>query len=367
MMIGGARAGVLVRYLARRVLVAIVWVSVVLLGVFTLVEMIRELRDLAGDYGLIEMAGYMLQTTPRRLYDIFPFAALIGTLIGVGSLSQSNELVAMRAAGLHRKKISAYVLAVVGLCLLGLVAVSEWWVPSLETKAQADRDQARLGQIDLDRSGALWLRDDQLMVRIGHSIWGGDDQLALTNVLIYRLNDDLQPVTTYQASQAVHEVDQWRLDGVTITELNGQGVSVAEHDRWRLPSTIAPELFDAALTRPRLLSTQDLMAMRAFLAANALDDGPYAQAMWERVLFPVNVLAMVLIGLPFALGGVFRQSPRGGLGLNVFVGIGLGLVFFVLSRVVQGVVTLWPIPIWLGSLLPAVLISVVALGLLARR
>jgi lipopolysaccharide export system permease protein len=107
--------------------------------------------------------------------------------------------------------------------------------------------------------------------------------------------------------------------------------------------------------------------MQAFLEANALDAGPYTEALWERVLFPVNVLAMVLIGLPFALGGVFRQSPRGGLGLNVFVGIGLGLVFFVLSRLVQGVVTLWPIPIWLGSLLPAVLISALALVLLARR
>ena len=362
-----AKPGVLIRYLARRVLVAIAWASVVLLGVFTLVETIRELRDLAGEYGLIDMASYMLKTTPRRLYDIFPFAALIGTLIGVGSLTQANELVAMRAAGMHRKKISAHVLAVVGLCLLGLVAVSEWLVPGLETQAQADRDQARLGQIDLDRSGALWLRDAQLMVRIGHSIWGGDDGLALTNVLIYRLDERLQPVVTYRAAQAVHEPGRWRLRDVTRTELGRDGVAVAQHDQWTLPSSIAPELFDAAVTRPRLLSTRDLVEMQAFLEANALDAEPYTQALWERVLFPVNVLAMVLIGLPFALGGVFRQSPRGGLGLNVFVGIGLGLVFFVLSRVIQGVVTLWPIPIWLGSLLPAAMISMVALALLARR
>ena len=359
--------GVLVRYVARRVLAAIGWVTIALLGVHTLVEMIRELRDLAGDYGLVAMASYLLQTTPRRLYDIFPFAALIGTLIGVGSLTQSNELVAMRAAGMHRKRISAHVLGVVAVCLLVLVAVSEWAVPVLETRAQADRDQARLGQIDLDRSGALWLRDAQLMVRINHSIWGGDDQLALTHVFIYRLNDALQPVTTYRAEQAVHDADRWRLDNVTITQLNADGVSVERHDRWTLPSTIAPELFDAAVTRPRLLSTRDLVEMQAFLEANALDAGPYTEALWERVLFPVNVLAMVLIGLPFALGGVFRQSPRGGLGLNVFVGIGLGLVFFVLSRLVQGVVTLWPIPIWLGSLLPAMLISALALALLARR
>jgi len=348
------------------ILLAVGWVSVVLLGLYTLIELIREARHLTGDYNAWSMAWYVLQTSPRRLYDIFPFAALIGTLIGVGSLAQSNELVAMRAAGVHRKQISGYALAVIGACLVVLVAISELFVPALETNAQANRDQARSGEIRLDSQGALWVRDGRYMIRIGQSIWDDSGQLQFSDVLVYELGEGLEPAATLAAQSAQHETGQWTLDEVILTSFNGNPATRREAS-WSLRSTISPELFNAAVTRPRLLATRDLIDMQSFLKDNALDAGPYTEALWERVFFPVNVLAMVLIGLPFALGGVFRQSPRGGLGLNVFAGIALGLTFFVLSRLVQGVVTLWPIPIWLGSLLPALLISTLALALLARR
>lgn len=364
---GRGQRALLVRYLARSIGIAVVWVSVVLLGVYTLVELIRELRALSGEYGALQMASYVIQTSPRRLYDIFPFAALIGTLIGVGTLAQSNELIAMRAAGVHRKKIGLYAITVIGFWLLLLVLMSEFFVPTLERQAQASRDQARSGQIQLDRHGALWVRDGEFMIRVGHSMVDDEGGLLFTDVLIYQLDSSLRPVATHQAKRAVHEPTRWQLFEVTSTEYGSAGVRFEAHADRALPSEISPELFDAAVTRPRLLSTRDLMQMQAFLSDNALDASPYTEALWERVFFPVNVLAMVLIGLPFALGGVFRQSPRGGLGLNVFIGITLGLVFFVLSRVVQGVITLWPIPIWFGSALPAVLIAAVAFWLLSRR
>lgn len=356
----------LIRYLAGTILWAVGGVSAVLLGLYTLIELIREARHLTGDYDALSMAWYVLQTSPRRLYDIFPFAALIGTLIGVGSLAQSNELVAMRAAGVHRKQISGYALAVIGACLVVLVAISELFVPALETNAQANRDQAQSGEIRLDSQGALWVRDGRYMIRIGQSIWDDAGRLQFSDVLVYELGPGLQPEATLVARSAHHQTGQWTLDEVSLTSFDDNPITRQEAS-WSLRSTISPELFRAAVTRPRLLATRDLIDMQSFLRDNALDAGPYTEALWERVFFPVNVLAMVLIGLPFALGGVFRQSPRGGLGLNVFVGIALGLTFFVLSRLTQGVVTLWPIPIWLGSLLPAFMISTLALALLARR
>jgi len=358
--------GVLVRYLARTILIAVVSVSLVLLGLYTLIELIRQARDLGGDYGALSMGWYLLQTSPRRLYDIFPFAALIGTLIGIGALAQSNELVAMRAAGVHRRQITGYALGVIGACLLMLVVVSEVFVPVLETKAQAHRDQAIGGQIKLDRYGAMWVRDGRYMIRIGHSVWDESNHLSFAELLVYELDQDLTPVQSLVAKKGTHGSGTWVLADVLITPLVDPSMA-READSISLPSTIAPELFDAALTRPRLLATRDLVQMQQFLRANALDATPYTEALWGRVFFPINVLAMVLIGLPFALGGVFRQNPRGGLGLNVFAGIGLGLVFFVLTRLTQGLVTLWPVPIWIGSALPALLISALAFALLARR
>lgn len=367
MVVGKSFDGVLIRYLARSILVAVVWTSIILLGLYTLIELIREARDLTGEYGAVSMMWYVLQTTPRRLYDIFPFAALIGTLIGVGALAQSNELVAMRAAGVHRPQISAYALSVIGALLMMLVVVSELFVPVLETRASAFRDQAKSGEIQLDRHGAMWVRDGRYMIRIGHSVWDESGNLSFADVLVYELDTDRRPERTWAAKQASHDEGRWVLLGVQRTALVDERPKTEHLASEALASTLSPELFEAAVTRPRLLATRHLIDMQRFLNANALDATPYSEALWERIFFPINVLAMVLIGLPFALGSVFRQNPRGGLGLNVFAGIALGLVFFVLSRLIQGVVTLWPIPVWLGSALPAVLISSLALALLARR
>lgn len=364
---GAGFEGVLIRYVTRSILLAVFWTSIMLLGLYTLIELIREVRDLTGEYGAVSMAWYVLQTTPRRLYDIFPFAALIGTLIGVGALAQSNELVAMRAAGVHRPQISGYALTVIGVLLMVLVVVSELFVPVLETRASMYRDQARLGEIQLDRHGAMWVRDGQFMIRVGHSVWSESGNLSFADVLVYELGADRKPMRTWVAEQAVHDQGRWALFGVARSALASQSPQMERIDTETLPSNLSPELFEAAVTRPRMLATRDLMDMQRFLQANALDATPYTEALWERVFFPINVLAMVLIGLPFALGSVFRQNPRGGLGLNVFAGIALGLVFFVLSRLIQGVATVWPIPVWLGSALPALLFSGVALVLLARR
>ena len=358
---------VLIRYLATTIGLSVALVSLVLLGLYSLIEVIRELRDLGGDYGVWSMFLYVLQTSPRRLYDIFPFAALIGTLIGVGSLAQTNELVAMRAAGLHRKQISGYAMGVIGVCLLVLILVSELFVPALETRAQGHRELARSGQITLDGQGAFWVRDGDHMIRIGHSVWEVDQTLQFADLMVYELGEGLVPRRSLQALTGRHETGQWTLLDVTITPLMDQAPRAQSRPEVAIPSKLSSELFDAAVTRPRLLATHDLFKMQSFLKDNALDATPYTEALWQRVFFPVNVLAMVLIGLPFAMGGVFRQNPRGGLGLNVFSGIVLGLIFFVLSRLVQGGAGVWQVPIWLASLLPALIISSLAFYLLTRR
>jgi lipopolysaccharide export system permease protein len=175
------------------VLIGIALVSLLLVGVYSLIELIREARALQGGYGLVQMLWYLAQTMPRRLYDIFPFAALIGTLLGLGGLASGNELVAMRAAGFDRRQLIIRVLAGVSLCLLILMLLSELAIPGLEAKARSERQQARTGQVHLGGHGDLWLRDGGQIVRIGYSAWLGEAHIEFGELLIYRLDADMQP------------------------------------------------------------------------------------------------------------------------------------------------------------------------------
>jgi len=354
-------AGILGRYVGRAVLAAVLIVAVLLVGLYTIIELVRESRDLTGDYGVVEMLVYLAQTTPSRLYDIFPFAVLIGTLLGLGGLAATRELVAMRAAGFDRRQILISVLAAVGLCLAVLFVVSETLLPQLEARASAERDQARSGQVRLGRYGALWLRDGHLMLRIDYSSWSARETPEFSQLLIYRLDDAMRPLQILTAGTASHDGSRWRLSNVAARTIDGSEPP-EEHAQLVLESTLSYDLFSSAVTRPRMLAIADLIDMIKLLGANELNTEPYRQALWNRLFYPLNVLAMILISLPFAFGG----ARHGGRGLSLLAGVSLGLMFFVVSRLVRGAALLWPGPLWLLMLMPALLFGLLGLVLLRR-
>nr|WP_276207561.1 LPS export ABC transporter permease LptG [Wenzhouxiangella sp. XN201] len=353
--------GIAGRYVGRSVLIWVVLVALLLLGLYTLIEGIREARDMTGDYGPLAMLAYMAQTTPSRLYDIFPFAALIGVMLGLGGLAATNELVALRAAGFDRGQILASVLGVIMLCLLVLFLLGESMIPGLEARASAQRDQLRSGQVHLGKFGALWLRDGDKILRIGYSAWADDDQPEFGDVLVYRLASNMQPELLMHADGATHDGSAWRLRGVTRRGVF-ETPDWERRGRVELDSTLSYDLFASAVSKPRMLAIVDLLGMIRLLDANDLDTGPYRQALWNRVFYPLNVIAMILIALPFA----FRGGRQGGRGLSIFAGLSLGLMFFVISRLIRGSAMLWPGPLWLLMILPALFFGTIGLLLLRR-
>jgi len=330
-------SGILGRYVSRTVLVWVLIVAVLLVGLYTLIELVREAQDLTGDYGPVQMLAFIAQTTPSRLYDIFPFAALIGTMLGLGGLAGTNELVAMRAAGYDRGRVLASVMLSVGACLLVLFLLAELVIPGLEARASAQRDQLRIGQVHLGKYGALWLRDGSMMIRIGYSAWSDDNQPEFGNVLVYHVDEGMQPDRVMHATSATHTGDAWKFRQVAERGVFDERQSRRESSM-TLDSTLSYDLFASAVSKPRMLAIGDLMGMISLLEANELDTGRYRQALWNRAFFPLNVLAMILVSLPFA----FRGSRQGGRGLSLFAGLSLGLMFFVISRLIRGTAMLWP-------------------------
>ncbi|TVR91763.1 MAG: LPS export ABC transporter permease LptG [Wenzhouxiangellaceae bacterium] len=353
-------ARVLTLYLARSVLVWIGLTCLLLLAVYTLIEVIREARSLTGDYGAVQMLWFLMQTTPRRLYDIFPFAALIGTLLGLGALASANELVAMRVAGFDRRQLMVRVLLTVMVCLALMMWMAEWLIPDLEARARAERQQARTGQLHVGGTGQFWLRDGPFMVRLGEAVWVDQEQLVFTDILVYRLDSSMRPEAIITAERGWHSGANWQLAQVSWRELaDGH---LGRQESADLASVLTPGLFQAAVSRPRLLAMRDLYRMRSYLDRSGLDTGPYDQAFWSRIFFPLNVIAMVLIALPF----VFRSARSGNQGAGLFIGVMLGLVFFVVSRLSAGMALLWPLPLWLSTMLPALLIIAVSAVLMRR-
>ena len=101
------------KYIAKTVLSGILIVLLVLVGLFTFFSFIDQVDDIGKQrYGLWQAIQYVILEIPRHIYDVFPSAALLGSLLGLGLLANNNELTVMRAAGLSIVRIATSVLII---------------------------------------------------------------------------------------------------------------------------------------------------------------------------------------------------------------------------------------------------------------
>ena len=94
------------RYVGRAALTGMVAVWSAMTILFILFSLLDELRDTQGDYGTGDGCWFIALTTARMAYQIFPVSALVGSLLGIGSLASANELVAFRTSGVSRLRLA---------------------------------------------------------------------------------------------------------------------------------------------------------------------------------------------------------------------------------------------------------------------
>lgn len=86
----------------------------VLVGLDAVLAMANEIDSIGdGDYGFFSAVNLHRAHPPRRAYMMFPTAAVIGALMGLGQLAASSELTAPVCARPSRKRLSASVGAAV--------------------------------------------------------------------------------------------------------------------------------------------------------------------------------------------------------------------------------------------------------------
>ena len=101
------------RYIGRDVLLATLLVFGGLIALFAFFDLIHELGDVGrGDYTISRALLYVTLHLPSRLYELFPVAALIGTLFAIAQLVANSEYTVMRASGMSLARVAWSVLRV---------------------------------------------------------------------------------------------------------------------------------------------------------------------------------------------------------------------------------------------------------------
>ena len=138
------------RYVGRVVLGYVLAVWLVLVGLDFMLGgggLMAQLDDLGkGSYGFADAFLYSSYTLPRRLYTLFPTAAVIGALLGLGQLAASSELTALRASGLSRRRLSLSVAFTIAL-LTGLMTQTSRRPSSIDAPSAMRRPPPKDGPL----------------------------------------------------------------------------------------------------------------------------------------------------------------------------------------------------------------------------
>ena len=153
-------------YLMRAIISSTLLVLMVLLALAGLFEFIGQLDSTQGDYGTPQALLFAVLRMPQLSFEMLPIAALIGSLLGLGSLANNSELVVMRTAGLSVFDLAGMV-AVSGAVIMVVTAlIGEFIGPPLDYFARTMRDEARYQQDDRDIGSAAWVKDGPVILHL---------------------------------------------------------------------------------------------------------------------------------------------------------------------------------------------------------
>lgn len=355
----GAKAGMRLidRYLGRTVILGSVLALTILAAIASLLEFINEVEDVDSGYSLLQAVFYVLLTLPQRIYDLFPTAVLVGSLMSLGGLAANSELVVIRAAGVSIPRIIWSVLKA-GLAITVIaVLLGEWAAPEAGQRARNLQNASQSERTSLRTGDGLWAKDGQRFINV-RSVYPG---LRLSDLRIYRF-DGQRLVRATHARSAVYEEDHWILRDVRHSAISPNGVEARRKAQERWERLLPPALFNVLTADPERMPAWVLYRYIGYLEENELDADTYKLAFWTHFTTPLSALVMLLLAVPFAFGS-WRAS---GAGQRLFIGIVIGLVFYLFNQMFNHLSLVYGLTPWMGAFLPIMMFLVIGLVALRR-
>jgi len=366
------------RYLFRELLTPLLYClgGLVLLGnCFSLFGELEKLQE--RKLHLLDVLEYSVAITPEFLVMVLPITLLLALLYTLTNLSRSNELTAMRAAGISLTRICAPYFAVGAALSVALFFLNELVVPrSTDWKSHI---LARHVQKPGDVESKNEFRNFGFTNARDRRAWFiGEYRLATAEMIKPQVKWNLPDgsIQMLRADRAIRTNGVW-------TFYNVAGYSQADDGSPVVPSLVTNVLampeFDETPQQIRseikISSRQSLRRARnadipladilAYLhlhpTQSAADSASLFTKFHGRIAAPWTCLVVVMIAIPFG-----AATGRRNLFIGVAGSIFICFAFFVLQQLGLALGSGGYLPAWLAAWLPNLIFGVLGLALMLR-
>ncbi|MGE5338494.1 MAG: LPS export ABC transporter permease LptG [Gemmatimonadota bacterium] len=367
------------RYLTREVAQATGFVLFALLALFAFFDLIAQLNEISSTYQLRTAFAYVTLSLPSRTYELMPIAALIGTIYALSKLASNSEFTIMRVSGMSTRRLAGTLIRIALVFIALTYLFGELVAPPAERVAQQLKLAAKGDSVEEFRSG-VWVRD---------AVKGNDGKIerwrfvnvrqvrpdgTLRSMRVFEFDRDYRLRAIGTAASGRFIVDSkgpaWQLNDVVATLLpvvspsdtaqSDQRTEIVRAGTLRWASELTPDIFNVLLVQPERMAAIDLAQYIRHLSANRQQTDRYEIALWNKVFYPLAILVMMMLALPFA----YLHVRQGSVSLKIFTGVMIGVIFYMMNKLFAhlGLLNTWP-PVVVAAL-PSLVVLGVALGTL---
>jgi lipopolysaccharide export system permease protein len=313
---------------------------------------------------------------PAYAYELMPIAALIGTIYVMAQLAARSEFTVMRASSLSMARAIGLLMRIAAVLAVATFVLGEFAAPKATDFRENFKRRIQGAALSAEFRSGLWakdvLRDPASKQVIGSRFLNAgrvDPDGSVHDVHVFEFDGSMKLLARIAADRAeflrdgtwrLYQVEEMRLKSLAaqterrqpeVVERRKQETSVMQSD-------ITPDILAVLLADPKKMSAVNLAQFSRHLQENRQRSDQYEIALWNKLLYPIAVLVMMILALPFA----YVQARSGSLSLKVFSGIMIGLLFHLVNNLFShiGLLNTWP-PI-LTALTPSALFLLAAIA-----
>jgi lipopolysaccharide export system permease protein len=245
-------------YVIRIVLGYTALVMLMLLALGALFLFIEQQDDIGtGGYTVLEAARFVALNLPTYMFDLLPVGALIGALLGLGTLARGSELVVMRASGVTTARFCVW-LGAAGLLLAVLMfSLGEFVAPRLQKYALQLKVFSKCTEFSFAGDRGTWARDGDTIISV-------EQQSASTRyggVQLFRFDAERRLLSIGRAESASLDAsNRWQLENFAATRFVGNRTEVERDAVKEVRSSLSADFLGLAVVEPDSMALGDIVA-----------------------------------------------------------------------------------------------------------
>ena len=288
-------------------------------GIFFLLDFIlaflKEFEDISDFYTIDKIFLFLSYSSLEALFDIFPLSAIVSSIICMGAISDSGELIAARVSG---KRLSMIIVALLKPVFLGMIAMLISWqffIPNLNEAANKFKFESSKDLTDVKEQ---WVFKNDRFSKV-------TDTGSSKEVKIYDLDKNGDVGSIVLSKNLVIVDDEWQ-----VKEVNDYKDNISKSDFvWEDAPKLAMDFYNKSFKDMSLTENYHYWQSVNEVA----DRNKIGYEFWKKLLEPISLICLIIFALGISLRAIGRDKSLDRFVLGILIAFGFNLLIKIFGNV----------------------------------